>query len=161
MNISPEQKERLDSLTEGSSDDDWDAWETLYNSDFVTPLQSPFELHYLANWWNWGDGKTEEVMKAILSHPLCDRGTALLIYWLGVTPDIAADETQIPSWQMPSFELAALTEARLRENKFASQIIAYNPAESAEFADSLNYAKREVPFEWTQPSPGVPFDVQR
>ena len=124
-------------------------------------ITQPYEdrlLHYLANWWNWDDGKTEEVMKQILAHPLCDRGTALLLYWRSQTPEIEADVSRIPLYQQPDFELAALIEARLQENQFASEVISYDPKEDADLPEKF---KREVPFEWLQPSAGIRPDFGR
>ncbi len=37
------------------------------------------ELHQLAKKYNWDDGV--QVMEWIIESPLCDKGTALLIYW--------------------------------------------------------------------------------
>ncbi|MGX2954874.1 DUF4274 domain-containing protein [Shewanella sp. JL219SE-S6] len=39
------------------------------------------ELHYVAANLNWDNGL--ESPAAILNHPLCDAGTALLLYWYG------------------------------------------------------------------------------
>src|SRR5437868_6949980 len=42
-------------------------------------LGSPEELYQLAWNWNWDDGCA--VPRWIIRHPLCDRGTALRVYW--------------------------------------------------------------------------------
>lgn len=42
-------------------------------------IETPAQLHYLANIYNWDDGT--EVLDWIVSSPKCDKGTALLIFW--------------------------------------------------------------------------------
>jgi hypothetical protein len=48
-------------------------------------VESPVELHYFAMNYNWDDG--EDALRAVLEHPLCDMGTASMIYWLA-QPDL-------------------------------------------------------------------------
>ncbi|MBO2638671.1 DUF4274 domain-containing protein [Shewanella algae] len=47
----------------------------------IAELQSMEELHYVAANLNWDNGLASPA--AILNHPLCDAGTALLLYWYG------------------------------------------------------------------------------
>src|ERR1700741_51804 len=42
-------------------------------------LTSSPQLHYLANIYNWDDGP--DVLNWVIDSPLCDFGTALLIFW--------------------------------------------------------------------------------
>ena len=42
-------------------------------------IETPAQLHYLANIYNWDDGA--EVLDWIISSPRCDKGTALLLFW--------------------------------------------------------------------------------
>jgi len=47
----------------------------------VATLQTPAELFYAANRWNWDDGL--DGPRALLSHPDFPRAAALLLYWNG------------------------------------------------------------------------------
>ncbi|WP_417761656.1 DUF4274 domain-containing protein [Shewanella sp.] len=85
----------------------------------ISQLQSMEELHYVAANLNWDDGIT--AAQAIINHPLCDAGTALLLYWRGQgywysKPNSPAAEKQF---------FAELI-ARFSDNRFASYRIAYD-----------------------------------
>lgn len=85
----------------------------------INQLQSMEELHYVAANLNWDDGIT--AAQAIINHPLCDAGTALLLYWRGQgywysKPDSPTVEKQF---------FAELIE-RFSNNRFASYRIAYD-----------------------------------
>src|SRR5712691_6236599 len=42
---------------------------------------TPDEWHQVAWNWNWDSGV--EALQWIIRQPMCDRGTALLVYWMG------------------------------------------------------------------------------
>ena len=42
-------------------------------------IEKPAQLHYLADIYNWDD--EIDVLDWIISSPVCDKGTALLIFW--------------------------------------------------------------------------------
>lgn len=48
----------------------------------ISDLQSMEELHFVAANLNWDDDDPD-IVRAIIEHPLCDAGTALLLYWYG------------------------------------------------------------------------------
>jgi len=50
-----------------------------YDIEAFKTLTCPEELHQLATNYNWDDGA--QVMEWVIDSPLCDKGTALLIYW--------------------------------------------------------------------------------
>ena len=62
----------------GSPDDD-----TVSNANFTRVLNamSSIELHHFACNFNWDCGTDE--LAAVVDHPDCDAGTALMIFWLG------------------------------------------------------------------------------
>ncbi|MBA4032279.1 MAG: hypothetical protein C0478_15520 [Planctomyces sp.] len=47
--------------------------------EFFASVTDPEELHVFASFYNW-DGGDHDLLQ-VLHHPLCDLGTALLIYW--------------------------------------------------------------------------------
>lgn len=111
MELSAVRRDHLDFILRGPEDDDYTEWDTLYYGDFVSPLESALELHYLAREWNWDDGKTAEVMTSIINHPLCDRGTALLLYWDGAAPYLERNIAMVEEWERPIAELARRVKA--------------------------------------------------
>ncbi|UXK09313.1 DUF4274 domain-containing protein [Shewanella putrefaciens] len=48
----------------------------------ISDLQSMEEVHFVAANLNWDDDDPN-IVRAIIEHPLCDAGTALLLYWYG------------------------------------------------------------------------------
>ena len=48
----------------------------------ISDLQSMEEVHFVAANLNWDDDDPD-IVRAIIEHPLCDAGTALLLYWYG------------------------------------------------------------------------------
>lgn len=47
---------------------------------FLREATNPRELHAFVYLWNWDNGAAE--MTQIASHPHCDKGTALMLFWL-------------------------------------------------------------------------------
>ncbi len=42
-------------------------------------IDNPLELHFIADNYNWDDGA--EVLNWIIESPLCDKATAMMIFW--------------------------------------------------------------------------------
>jgi hypothetical protein len=57
--------------------DEWESESEL--NQFIEAVTEPEELHLYAAGFNWDCGCEE--LHLVIRHPLCDRGTALLIYW--------------------------------------------------------------------------------
>lgn len=90
-------------------------------------LKTSEELHYLVKNWNWDDG--DEIPKKVLYHPMCDKGTALMIYWLA-TPDYFTQfqsVEDVPSINRDNYLLVKEAEALLMNNVYKLQHINFNP----------------------------------
>ena len=90
-------------------------------------LKHSEELHFLIKNWNWDDGN--EIAFKVLSHPMCDRATALMIYWVN-TPDFFVNFENIdnvPNYLQSNYQLFRTTEKRLLNNEFELQNIKFNP----------------------------------
>lgn len=74
IKLTPEQQARVEFLL-------YECYETESITENLKQLESTQEIHEFATNYNWDYGI--EPLKLILQHPLCDRGTALKIYWLG------------------------------------------------------------------------------
>src|SRR5262245_5361282 len=90
MAVSKKRRKEIKLLAVGGafdhlSDEEFDALtdadhERVYDDFFATAEDSE-ELHIFADNFNW-DCESGE-LKQLIQHPLCDLGTALLIYWRG------------------------------------------------------------------------------
>ncbi|WP_305952161.1 DUF4274 domain-containing protein [Emticicia oligotrophica] len=107
--------------------DDEDAELTKIQLKNFEKLSTSEELHYLIKKWNWDDGY--EIPQKVLSHPLCDKGTALMIYWLA-TPDYFTkfeNEEEVPTYNRENYRLVINAENLLLNNAFKLQNIKFNP----------------------------------
>jgi hypothetical protein len=84
MKLSPEQAERVRYLLDGDwhvddaeSDQVPEYWVEFDRA--LSQVETPEELHEFVDRWNWDGGS--EPIRRVLAHPLCDRGTALMVYW--------------------------------------------------------------------------------
>ncbi|MBL8018703.1 MAG: DUF4274 domain-containing protein [Leptospirales bacterium] len=85
-NFTEAQKARLSYLLE----DAWLALDEERSEDTVTTqanpvqasseIESAAELHYSSRHFNWDTGT--ETLESVLEHPLIDRATVLMIYWM-------------------------------------------------------------------------------
>jgi hypothetical protein len=103
-------------------------------------LSTSEELHYLIKKWNWDDGY--EIPQKVLSHPLCDKGTALMIYWLA-TPDYFTkfkNEEEVPTYNRGNYRLVKNAENLLLNNSFKLKNIKFNPKSVASWMaiDDIN-----------------------
>ena len=59
--------------------DEWESEDELWQ--FFDTVSDAEELHLFADGFNWDTGVGE--VRRVIRHPLCDKATALLIYWRG------------------------------------------------------------------------------
>ena len=70
-----------------------------------------------------------DALEAVLEHPLCDRGTALMIYWLGEPTyfaDFASDE-DVPEVNRSLKEFLNRVQNQLMSEQFKSNTICFDP----------------------------------
>ena len=87
------------------------------------------KLHIFATHYNWDDGF--EIPKWIINHPLCDRGTALMMYWC-VAPGYFskyADRKEIPTtgWHIQQYDLLQEIEEKYLMGFYKHNTILINP----------------------------------
>lgn len=99
-------------------------------------IQKAVHLFKLAKDHNWDDDYEE--LFGILLDPPCDRGTALMIYWLGKPKYFCqfTDRKEVPSYSRENYDLL-----RMIEKKYSSypKIISYDPKD-----DIVEYEDVEV-----------------
>lgn len=88
----------------------------------ISDLQSMEELHFVAANLNW-DNDDPDMVRAIIEHPLCDAGTALLLYWYGQGFYYSTPETL----DTPFGQLFKTITDRFVERGYASYKIHFDP----------------------------------
>ncbi len=120
MSLTAEQLARIDFLLYECEEDE-SFTETL------TRVESSSELHAIARQMNWGDGFDR--LSAVLEHPLCDRGTGLMIYWLG-EPTYFADfksDDEVPAVNQALKRFLDRIETQLTTGHFNTNTIRFDP----------------------------------
>jgi hypothetical protein len=90
-------------------------------------VESPVELHYFAMNYNWDNG--EDAVRAVIDHPLCDMGTASMIYWLA-QPDLLLGweaEGRCSKSELDDLAFVKRLQIRLLERDFGHRQIRFDP----------------------------------
>jgi hypothetical protein len=120
-------------------------------------LRSARELHGFVQRYNWDDGL--DVLFAMIRHPLCDRGTALMIYWLA-DPSYAkshATREDVPEYNRSGYDLVMEIETRMLAGGFRQAAIGYAPVDEdlvPEAAAARARTSSPIPEMMWQRSPG-------
>jgi hypothetical protein len=160
--LSNEQQRRVQYLTDleyisdtGSPDD-----EDITRRRFEAALaeMGPQELHQYAGNYNCDSGV--DGLRAVIRHPCCDRGTALMVFWrLGPGwyfqyPD--ADE--VPGYERDWYDLLTEIQARYVAGSFEGSAIAVDPRnqDGQDLTQQyvVNGGVKRVAGEMFAPSPG-------
>jgi len=124
--------------------------------DDFDKLTSSKDLHYLASIFNWDDDK--DVLEWIINSPLCDKGTALLIFWRS-QPDFYTrfDNEDEADYERETFRLVRNIVKNFHDGIYKKARIRFNP-KSDEF--DVNYvdskAKWVIPDEMKKGIIGLP-----
>jgi hypothetical protein len=155
------------SAATGLTDDQYQRVRAIVRGDRdgIDTLQTAVELHQLAWNWNWDD--LQDVPRQIIRHPLCDRGTALLIYWRAAPRWYYqfANRDEVASkhaWSLPHYDLVKEIEERYVAGGYSQGEIAFDPSNDegidwiAEYEDEES--KQLIPDIMNEPSPGRRLD---
>jgi hypothetical protein len=159
MNYSKEQINRLKYLL-------FDEWvvdnpdESTNNlNTALSKIESSEELHQFAGHFN-SDGGVD-VLRKVINHRLCDKGTALMVYFL-LRPgyyyrQLERNKPFMPD-QQDAFNLLAEIEEKCQKNAFSSSIINFDPHDSRGQdllkEDSANPGNRLIPEIMKTPTQG-------
>lgn len=117
-------------------------------------IETPAQLHYLADMYNWDDGT--EVLDWIISSPACDKGTALLLFWRA-EPDYYTrfnDESEADIHK-ETFSLLRKIVTKWQTGFFKKERFSYNPmAEGYDVEYRYPNEKWAIPHEMKQPTSG-------
>lgn len=88
-------------------------------------LNTPEKLHEFATHYNWDEGF--EIPKWIINNPLCDKGTALMMYWHADPQYFRqyAVREEVPStgWKLQHYDLLREIEEKYLSGFYKHQII--------------------------------------
>ena len=157
MALTPEQAERVRYLAEdewsGDSKDEAAQWADF---DRVLATMTAEELHAFVQEMNWDGGGADRLTR-VLAHPRCDRGTALMIYWLAqptfYLPYETRDRVRDELWPsaLKDYDMLRDIERRFADGGFASADIAFNPADDRGLDRTAKQPrKRPVPIYGTE-----------
>jgi len=92
-------------------------------------LLKTLALNDKATHYNWDDG--EEALVRIIRNPLCDKATALLIYWMGAPLDLYthyAADNEVPVHSKKAWQLLKEVEKRIAERVYTINYLRLDPA---------------------------------
>lgn len=118
------------------------ALEELELEDFEK-LQTSVELHFFADGYNW-DNTTLKPLYWVLNHPLCDKGTALLLYWAASPESIYAEYIDRPDekgYDQKLYDFIKEIEKRISTDYYTLQNLCYPTLASYKAAWFAKYEK--------------------
>jgi hypothetical protein len=132
------------------------------DKNFFETINDPLEYHYIASIYNWDDGV--EVLSSIVNNPICDKGTAKMIFWRSqpsyYTRFLTEEEA---GYDSDIFSLVKSIVDNFQNGFYSNQNIYYNPIEdsAAEETDYIDQkAKWQIPEFMREPSPGIKIDLE-
>lgn len=154
------------------SDDDPDEDEVVEDMDLfqeqlfpqaLAEVETPEELHYYAMNFNWDDDLA--YLRSVIHHPLCDQGTALMLFWLG-QPDLLYGweaEGKIMSLHDDGLSFVKEIQAEYLRSGFPNRRIRVDPTN---MVPGVDYTKPDagstgmhlIPEAMKRASPGKPLD---
>jgi hypothetical protein len=122
--------------------DEWESEDELWQ--FFETVTDSEELHLYADGFNWDTGVEE--LRRVIRHPLCDRGTAFLIYWRGAPGWYAQytdrTETRNPD-QADHFDLLREIEQKIISGHFRTHRFHYDPKSDRGRDQTTRYSNKE------------------
>lgn len=100
--------------------------EKLPDYDLFLTLNA-VEQYYLAESHNWDN--LQNVLDWIIDSPICDKGTASMIFWLA-QPDwyLSQPVEEIPDYEMPVYHLLQKIIRKFEQNEFKTEVLEFDPS---------------------------------
>jgi hypothetical protein len=156
--LTTQQRKRVAWLIDGHLADDYDeaTFEHRWEQEFAI-LSSPQEMFLFASESHPAQGREE--WRRVLDSPLCDMGTALLIFWRNdpVNHYEFASPDAVPSINRGSYDLVREIERKYRAGAYPSAVVRFDPTafHGYSFLDGqAAEAVERVPAEMRPPSRG-------
>ena len=96
-------------------------------TEFFASVKDSEELHVFAESFNWDCGDKE--LTQVIRHPLCDLGTALLVYWRGQPGYFLryATRQEAKPYERAGYSLLREIERLVKKGAYKSARLSYNP----------------------------------
>lgn len=97
-------------------------------------IKTSQQLHEYMSKYNWDFGL--EIPYWAIRSPLCDRGTALMIYWMAGAGYFCQykDRDSIPPHEIDGYDLIVEIEGKYNSNFYSTNEIKFNPSSDLEEA---------------------------
>ena len=157
MTLSILQRRRVAWLIDGHLADDYDeaSHEARWETHFAA-ISSPGEMFLYASESHPGQSPRE--WRRVLDNPLCDMGSALLIFWRNAPVYCYGDEPA-GGWDQEWFDLVREIERRYSAGEYPSAIVRFDPASFKGINFLAGHPATDlerVPEHMRRPSPGEP-----
>lgn len=128
-------------------------FERQVERDDFDQLKTSEELHRVVENYNWDEGL--QVMHWVLESPLCDKGTALLMFWRA-DPVYETQFSEDPKdWRSAGYQLVQKILEMWQNNQFSEGLISYDPVHDyAADTDAEGHGAWEIPADMRQPTKG-------
>jgi hypothetical protein len=124
-------------------------------------IKTPEKLHEFMTNYNWDDGI--EIPLWAIRNPLCDMGTALMIYWMAGAGYFSQFETKddVPIYEKDNFDLIIEIENRYTTGFYTRNNILFDPnfdhdenRKGHNWVNEYSYLKqfRKIPTEMLSPN---------
>jgi hypothetical protein len=158
VELTPQQRQRVAWIIDGHLADDYDEdTHEQQRAQALAELATPEELFLFASEshpaqepgkWRW-----------VIEHPLCDRGTALLVFWRNSPVRVYSDELCENESDRERSELVREIAARCAANQWPFSRVRFDPTAFKGFSFLDSYEPDElarVPAHMLIPTPGAP-----
>ena len=111
-------------------------------------IVNPVEYHLIAGNYNWDDGA--EVLTWIIESPLCDKGTALMIFWRA-QPDFYTQFLSVEEadYEAEVYQLVRAIMSKWEAGFYQTSHIAYDPTADPMAGDIAAHHPKE---KWSIPT---------
>ena len=155
MALLPFQRRRIAWLIDSHLEEDFESPEYLarWNRHF-SALSTPEELFLFASESHPAMQPAEWL--ALLDHPLCDQGTALLIFWRN-SPEYFYGDEPVGGWEREPYDLVRQIERRYSAGGYPFAVVKFDPDAFKGFGFLTKCSRLDkVPAAMCRPSAGEP-----
>ena len=102
-------------------------WEVLRAGAAVETMQTAEELHDFMQNYNWDNGVA--TVEKVINHPKCDKGTALMCYWLASPAYWLRfdDVSKVSEYMREDYLFVKMLERKYVNGEFTRSEIAFDP----------------------------------
>lgn len=121
------------------------------------PQYSPEMWHQIAMSWNWDNGY--DVLRWIISQPICDKGTALLLYWRSSPRYMVqyATKEEVNKYEIENYEFVKEIENKYVSGFFQNENFEFDPQHD----DGTDWTTTYSEYPLKQPIPEIMYQATK